>query len=82
MQNTSELKTKKSRVFTSKEIRFIALLIALDYVFFLFNFKSPWGSIVHLGRVIVFASAIIFGAKVSGVSVGIAAFLFDMLLEK
>lgn len=73
----SNLKTK----FNSKEISIYGLFIALVYIATTINIQigPTSGGLFHLGNVMSFTIALVFGKKAGAISGGIGMALFDIL---
>lgn len=72
------LQVEKSR-FTTKDMIITGLLIALNYAAYNVHIQAPWGAMIHLGNVVGFAGAIVFGAVTGGLAGGLSAMIFDLL---
>ena len=65
--------------FTTRDIAFYGLFIALVYVATRFNIPGPGaGGLFHLGNVMAFSIAIVFGKKAGAVSAAVGMALFDL----
>ncbi|HBD64136.1 MAG TPA: hypothetical protein DC038_06825 [Clostridiales bacterium] len=70
--------TKTHTDLTTRKLARFALLTALNIVAFFIHFRAPWGT-VHLGNIMIFMIAIIFGKEEGMVAGGLSAAMFDFL---
>lgn len=70
----------KQKIFKTKEIAFYGLFIALVYIATRFiNIPGPTeGGLFHLGNVMFFTIAMVFGSKAGAISGGFGMALFDL----
>lgn len=75
MQNNSKTK------FNAKEVAIYGLFIALVYIATTINIQigSTSGGLFHLGNIMSFTIAMVFGKKAGAISGGIGMALFDLL---
>ena len=75
------MRTNSKRKFKSKELAIYGLFIALVYIATTINIQlgPTSGSLFHLGNVMSFTIAIVFGKKAGAISGGIGMALYDLL---
>lgn len=77
------IKKKNSSTINVKQLTICAMSIALTFVATAFiNIKLPIqanGGLIHLGNVVLFTVAVLFGKKIGAIAGGIGMALFDLM---